>query len=191
MSALLGASGSTVWAYRGAPESTASRTGAKAMPINARHFCGQEPRRVNIQAKRHSSYNSMILLSFGVQIRRNRANYEVEPRAILPFFERRIRLIPQKTKARKLRTIIKSSIPGARQRLQDRPRSGEKNRPFEELNEWVTVEISPLHSKCGAGGFESNRLLPPIDQQWLYFSLPRSEDCLLTRRKFRTDMLSG
>jgi hypothetical protein len=57
----------------------------------------------------HSSYNSVILLSFGVQIRRNRVNYELGPEAILPFFERRIRLIPQKTKARKLRTIIKKA----------------------------------------------------------------------------------
>jgi hypothetical protein len=100
----------------------------------------------------HSSCNSMILLSFGVQIRRNRVNYELGPRAILPFFKRRIRLIPTKDKSAEVENHHKeSSIPGARQPLQDRPRSGGKNRPFEELNEWVTVEISPIDPLTGVG----------------------------------------
>jgi hypothetical protein len=53
MSALLGASGSDVWAHRGAAESTVSRTGVKAMLMNTRHFSGQELGGVNIKwAKR-------------------------------------------------------------------------------------------------------------------------------------------
>src|SRR5579864_4232461 len=41
MSALLGASGSDVWAHRGAPESTVSRTWVKARLMNTRHFLSQ------------------------------------------------------------------------------------------------------------------------------------------------------
>jgi hypothetical protein len=86
----------------------------------------------------------MILLSFGFQRRRNRVSYELGSRAILLFFGTTHLSYPTKDKSAEVENHHKEkSIPGARQRLQDRPRSGGKNRPFEELNEWVAVEISP------------------------------------------------